>query len=143
MGMYQSQVEWVNFCEKMNQLFDIENTNLPFTELIITQRNHPAPWNKGKLLGKEWADARKQHKHTPEQYQKVISHLEKIRKSMYTEERSQKISKSLTGVPLTTERKKNISIAKTGTKHSEETKNKIAASLQGKKRGSYKKRHFT
>ena len=142
MDMY-TEKEWYEFCAKMSEVFDIENTNLPFTQTIITQSKHPDPWNKGKYLGQEWSDVRKQHKFTDEQYKKVIEHLKKLRPILYTEERNAKISQSLKGVTLTEERKRNISISKIGTKHTEETRKKIATSLLGKKRGPYKKKNNT
>jgi hypothetical protein len=142
MDMYKTQEEWIDFCNKMNQLFNTENIVLPFTPTIITQITHPEPWNKGKYLGEEWSVVRKQQKHTPEQYQKVINHLEKIRSTMYTEERAKKISESLKGKPLSDDRKQNISKSKLGTKQSKETRDKIAKSMRGKKRGSYKKKHI-
>lgn len=143
MDMYKTSNEWHEFCNRMEQIFDIDNTILPFEEYIITQNKHIEPWNKGKSLGKEWSDVRKQHKHTPEQYRKMLTHLQQLRKTLYTEERAQKISNSLKGVPLTEERKQNISQSKVGTSHSEETRNKIATSLRGKKRGPYKKKQIT
>ena len=143
MDMYKSEKDWENFCLKMNQIFDIENNFLPYNNHIITQTKQPDPWNKGKYLGEEWSNVRKQRKLTPEQYQKIINHLNNLRQSLYTLERNKKISESLIGVPHTEERKRNVSISKTGTKHSEETKRKIATSLKGKKRGPYKKKHAT
>lgn len=143
MDMYKSQEEWNSFCDKMDQLFDTPNILLPFSNTIITQSKHIEPWNKGKFLGKEWSDARKQHKFTPEQYQKIIKHLDKLRQNLYTEERNKKISQALTGVAHTEERKKKVSDSKFGSKHSQETKNKIATSLKGRKRGPYKKKHAT
>ena len=107
MDMYKTDEDWENFCLKMNQIFNTENTFLPFNNYIITQTKQPDPWNKGKFLGKEWSDVRKQYKFTPEQYQKIINHLNKHRQNIYTEERNKKISESLKGTPHTEERKKN------------------------------------
>ena len=143
MDMYKSQEDWNKFCNRMNHLFDINDIFLPFEPTIITHNKHSEPWNKGKFLGEEWSDVRKQQKHTPEQYQKVVNHLNKLRFTLYTEDRAKKISESLKGKPLTSERKLNIAKSKTGTKLSQETKDKIATSLRGKKRGSYKKKHAT
>lgn len=110
---------------------EYEPINMP-TNIIIEVDNNNEPWNKGRTLTQEHRDAIKGYKFTPQQYTKVITHLNKLRETMYTEERNLKISKALTGQKHTQERKDNISKSKLGTVMSEEQKTKISESMKGK-----------
>jgi hypothetical protein len=102
---------------------EYQRTNLT-GNIIITDDNLSIPWNKGKEMDQDFRDVHKGYTFTPEQYTKVIEHLNRLRENLYTEERNLKISNSLKGKPLTQERKDNISKAKTGTIITEEHKRK-------------------
>lgn len=124
-------------CEALNrslsEILGVEYSthDTPVT-LFIVDDGIMEPWNKGRTLTQEHRDAIKGYNFTPQQYEKVINHLNKLRETMYTEERNLKISKALTGRKHTQERKDNISKSKLGTIMSGEQKKKISESMKGK-----------
>lgn len=138
-----NQSQWDEFSQIMCNIFNVEYVATPYENPNISPFNIGPiePWNKGKVMDQDYRDAHKNHKFTPEQYEKVLNHLNNLRPTLYSDERNKKISDALTGVPHTQERKNNVSLAKKGTVLSQETKNKIALSLKGKKRGPYKKKN--
>lgn len=123
MNIYPDQESWDQFNQNMSNLFDIEYETSKSPNVNYEHyTNNSNAWNKGLKLGEEWSNARKNYTFTDEQYEKVISHLNELRKTMYTKERSEKISKSLLGYKMTDERKKNISNTKKGKKYTLEQK---------------------
>jgi hypothetical protein len=125
MNIYPEDREsWDKFNRNMSDIFDVEY--ISFTPPIINfepfENNASPPWNKGMKLGEDWSNVRKNYTFTAEQYEKVISHLTNLRKTMYTKERAEKISKSLRGYKMSEERKQNISKSKIGKKLTPEQK---------------------
>lgn len=124
MNMYKNQKSWNEFNKKMSDIFGVSyhDTEMPTILFEEFHNSHTEPWNKGLKLGKEWSEQRKKYIFTTEQYEKVLNHLNNLRKTMYTKERSKKISDSLKGYKMTEERKQNISNAKKGKRYTTEQK---------------------
>ena len=128
-----SQEQWDAFNKSMSDIMDIEYNPLekPSDDNFIIVP-HSIPWNKGKEMNQDYKDAHKGYIFTPEQYSKVINHLNNLRKKLYSEERNKKISESLKGKTFSEQRKQNISNSLIGKKLSEVHKKKISNSLIGK-----------
>lgn len=125
-----NQKNWDELNENLCAIFEIEYHQSNCPAILFDEKQSIIPWNKGKNLGQEWAESKKNYEFTPEQYQKIMNHLSELRKTMYTEERAKKISNSLKGYKMSEERKQNISRAKKGKKYTPEQKAAKSAAMK-------------
>lgn len=119
----------------MSDIFDELKTMQysPTEEELLRERIKATeePWNKGMDMGTDWSESRRKPL-SPETKTKTLIHLSQLRETLYTPERSAKISKALRGHSCSEETKRKISESKKGKQLSPEHRAKIARGMKGK-----------